>query len=197
MDRRTKLETVVFLGLIAAGVSVRLLLRDWPNIAPVAAIALFSGYYFRSKWTALAVPFCMMAISDHFIGGHHWMVMVAVYAMLALPVAARGVLRRHFDLSSEKRGEKVKAVCGLLACSLTTSILFYVVTNFAVWFISPMMYPPPLEGLGICYVNALPFFRNSLASNLFFGVALFGGYALLLNLGRASQPQDATALESI
>ncbi len=35
------------LGLIAAGTMARLAFRDLPNFAPVAALALFAGYYFR------------------------------------------------------------------------------------------------------------------------------------------------------
>lgn len=200
MNQRAKIETVVFLGLIAAGVAVRLLLRPWPNVAPIAAIALFSGYYFRSRWTALAVPFCMMAITDHFIGGYQWKIMIVVYAMLTLPVAARTILRRSFDLSPEKTEGKVKAVCGLLTCSLTASILFYVVTNFAVWFVPSgnlMSYPPTLAGLVTCYVSAWPFLQYTLASDLFFGVTLFGGYAFLLRFAEATEPNESATWDAV
>lgn len=200
MNQRAKIETVVFLGLIAAGVAVRLLLRPWPNVAPIAAIALFSGYYFRSRWMALAVPFCMMAITDHFIGGYNWKIMMVVYAMLTLPVAARTVLRHYFDLSPGKTEGKVKAVYGLLTCTLSASILFYIVTNFAVWFVqsgNPMSYPPTLAGLVSCYVNAWPFFQYTLASNLCFGVTLFGGYAFLLKFAEATEPKESAALDAV
>ena len=42
--------------LITAGVALRLVFRDVPNFAPVAALALFAGYYFRNAGWALLVP---------------------------------------------------------------------------------------------------------------------------------------------
>ena len=60
-----------------------------------------------------------------------------------------------------------------------------------------MSYPSTLGGLVICYVEALPFLKYTLASDLFFGMVLFGGYALLLNLGRATQPRNAAAPEAV
>jgi hypothetical protein len=63
--------------------------------------------------------------------------------------------------------------------SLTASISFFVVSNFAVWAVWRDMYPATWNGLMACYVAALPFFRNTLASDLFFSAAFFGvGYLL-------------------
>jgi hypothetical protein len=36
------------------------------------------------------------------------------------------------------------------------------------------MYPKTLDGLRICYVAALPFFRNSIVSELAFSLLIFG-----------------------
>ena len=46
--------------------------------------------------------------------------------------------------------------------TLAGSLLFFVVTNFAVW-ATGRLYPLTGSGLAACYVAAIPFFRNSLA----------------------------------
>ena len=65
----------------------------------------------------------------------------------------------------------------LVGCSLTSSLLFFVATNFACWLVSSW-YPRSLAGLWQCYVAAIPFFRYTLMGDLFFAGVLFGGYAL-------------------
>ena len=50
------LEAWVFGALVLFGAGLRLYFRDLPNFAPVAALALFSGYWFRSWRTAAGVP---------------------------------------------------------------------------------------------------------------------------------------------
>ena len=89
MKRQNILELAVFVLLVGAGVSLRIRLHDIPNFAPVAAMALFAGYFFRSWLVALCVPLAVMAISDTVIGGHDWRRMAVVYGMLAAPVALR------------------------------------------------------------------------------------------------------------
>lgn len=52
------------------------------------------------------------------------------------------------------------------------SLLFFLISNFGVWL---SWYPPTLEGFVKCYVNALPFYRNTLLGDIFFGY----GYLLI------------------
>ena len=54
MNRRS-LEVVVFAVLLVTGAWLRVYLRDLPNVAPVAAIALFGGYFFRKKGNGTSV----------------------------------------------------------------------------------------------------------------------------------------------
>jgi hypothetical protein len=49
----------------------------------------------------------------------------------------------------------------VLGSSLSASISFFVVSNFAFW-VNWTMYPKTLGGLATCYIAALPFFRNSI-----------------------------------
>jgi hypothetical protein len=79
MSRQSKIEAVVFALLVSLGVAARLSLQDLPNFAPVAALALFAGYFFRSSALAAAVPLSVMLLSDLAIDFYHWGVMVTVY----------------------------------------------------------------------------------------------------------------------
>ena len=165
---------------------MRLACHDLPNFAPVAAMALFAGYYFRSRLLALCVPLLVMAISDGFLGGYDWAMMTMVYGMLALPVAFRGWLRRAFALNNARPSRTAASLMGLFASGVMSSLLFFVVTNVGVW-CRFGTYERSVAGLCHCYVAAIPFFRYTLAGDLFFTVVLFGSYALALSLGRSRE----------
>jgi hypothetical protein len=189
MNRRDKVELAVFGGLVLAGSLARVLLSDWPNFAPVAAIALFAGYFFRSRTVALLVPLAVMCISDVFIGSYDWHMMALVYGALMLPVFARGLLRRWFSL--DEGATPFRATAGLLASSLGASISFFAISNFGAW-LWYGTYEHTMSGMIHCYVQAIPFFRYTLAGDLFFAVLLFGGYAFAMSFAPASKPAPQT-----
>ena len=181
-------DAVAFAVLVGAGVTLRLVCRDLPNFAPVAAMALFAGYYFRSAVLAMLVPLSVMAISDTVLGGYHPAIMAMVYGMFLVPVAFRGSLRKAFDLRQTRTSAPL---LGLFSCGLLSSVLFFVVTNFGVWCWFGT-YDRSLAGLWHCYVAAIPFFRYTLAGDMFFTVVLFGSYALALSMGRVREVASET-----
>lgn len=187
MKRQAGIEAGVFVLLVAAGVALRMGFQSIPNFAPVAALALFAGYYFRSRWTAIALPVCVMAITDSMIGAYRPAMMAVVYASLAAPVLFRGVLRRRFAMpgTDASKGDgaqqALRSTAGLVGCSLGASVFFFLTTNFAHWVIFEM-YPKTAAGLWNCYVQALPFFKYTLASDLTFACVLFGSYAFVTTL---------------
>jgi hypothetical protein len=176
VKRQTLVELIAFVALVTSCVFVRLAFQDLPNFAPVAAAALFAGYFFRSGAMALCVPLTAMAVSDFFIGGYDWRMMAMVYGTLSLPVALRGPLRHHLAIGNG-RPAAWGPVAGLLSCSLAASLLFFFVTNFGCW-LWMGAYEHSAAGLVHCYVQALPFFRYTLAGDTVFGFVLFGGYWL-------------------
>ncbi len=172
-------QLLVLLGLIVAGVICRVYFRGIPNFMPVAAMALFAGYFFRSRWWGLLVPVAIMGISDQFLTGYQWQMRSVVYGAVLLPVGFGELLRRWAPM--ESRHQNVwAAATGMIGCSLASSILFYLLTNFA-WWPWSSMYDKNLEGLLHCYAAGLPFFKYTLAGDLFFASVLFGGYAAILN----------------
>ncbi len=186
-DRHWMQEAAAFVVLVGAGVALRLACRDLPNFAPVAALALFAGYYFRSALLALCVPLSVMALSDWFLGGYSWYMMGLVYGMLAMPVALRGWLRRSLAMQPGRGWESFAPAAGLVGCGLGSSLLFFLVTNFGVWMWFGT-YEASWAGLAQCYTAALPFFRYTITGDLFFSVILFGSYALAMSLAPARRP---------
>jgi len=65
--------------------------------------------------------------------------------------------------------------------SLVSSVLFFLITNFGVW-ATGTMYVKNLDGLLQSYAMGLPFFRNTVLSDLFYSFSFFYGYRFLPNL---------------
>ncbi len=139
------------------------LLQHYPNFTPVAAMALFGGAYFTDKKTAFIIPFATMFLSDIILGFHS--TMWAVYLSFALIVMI-GFSLRH--------GKKVS---NILLASILSSVLFFVITNFAVW-LSAGIYPLSINGLTECYIAAIPFFSYTILGDLFYVGIFFGVFEL-------------------
>jgi uncharacterized protein DUF6580 len=154
-------ELALAMGLVALDVVARLAPHA-PNFTPVAASALFAGAVLRSRALALAVPLAAMVISDLVLGWHDWRVTGVVYASLALP-ALLGMWAR------------ARAAIVLVPLALSSSLLFFATTNFAVWAFSGM-YAHDLHGLMHCYVAALPFLQNTVIGDLSWTTLLFGAW---------------------
>jgi hypothetical protein len=145
---------ITFTILIAA---LMRLLPHPPNFAPIAAIALLGGACYSDKKMAFIIPFAAMLISDVLIGFHD--TMWAVYLSFGITVVAGFTLRNNFKVSS------------LIIASLASSILFFLITNFAVWFGSAF-YTQDIKGLVACYISAVPFYENNLFGSFFLNTIL-------------------------
>jgi len=159
----TKKNLVLIIGVILLAAASRLV-KHPPNFTPVAAMALFGGWYFNKKYL-VAVPLIAMLLSDAFIGFYDWRLTAVVYAGIALTFFIGWLLKKNANWR--------KVIVG----SLAGSVIFFIITNFAVWALY-QWYPHTWAGLLNCYVQALPFFKNSLAGDLFYSVVLFGAYEL-------------------
>lgn len=172
---------IVLVVLALSGIVARLAFQDLPNFSPVAAIALFAGYYSRDLRVALALPLIVMAISDLFIGSYDVVTMIVVYALLALPAV--------FGSQVAKSKTGAKATPWLIASSLGGSVCFFLGTNLAV-FVQSSMYESSAAGLIKCYTLALPFFKYTVSGDLIFGCVIFASYAFACSVvtGKSSEP---------
>lgn len=143
-----------------------------PNFAPITAVALFAGsIFYKEKFLSILIPIAAMVISDFFIGFYHLGILLSVYGSFVVAVM--------LGWWAGKRGtvQPVRIVGSVCA----SSFIFYIVTNAAVWWFGTM-YPHTGSGLMQSYFMALPFFKWSLASDMFYTAVLFSAYALAVFL---------------
>lgn len=158
------------------------LIPHWPNFTPVAALALFGAATFERKWLGLVAPLAAMLLSDTLIGFHSSM--GAVYVSFGMTwLLGMWALRQP-------------TATRIASASIASSVLFFLITNFAVWYGSTF-YPQTLAGLMSCYTAGLAFydgtsfFLNGLLGDLFFCGTLFGGYYLLQQRFTVLKPAQA------
>lgn len=164
-------------GLIVAATLTRLLPHP-PNFSPVEAIALFAGAYFASRSWAILVPLAGMLISDLALALAHgglYIEHLASMSSLAVYLCILLTTLLGFGMRGKVNGARV------LGYSLAGSVLFFVVTNFAVWLTAGAVpgYMACQAGLLPCYIAAVPFFKWTLLGTLFYAALLFGGFSLL------------------
>lgn len=139
------------------------------NFSPILPLCLFGAACFSSRATAFVVPLGIYLAGDIGIwlltGRLDW----AFYAgqpvlyLSVLLVVASGLLLRS-------RRSWHRVACVGLGCA----VIFFVVSNFGVWALgSGQRYALNLAGLADCYVQAIPFFRNTLISMLVFLPLMF------------------------
>src|SRR3989304_3347283 len=117
--------------IIVAAVGLRLL-PHIPNFTPIGAMALFGGAYL-DKRLAILLPLSAMLLSDLFIGFYSPVVMLSVYGSFVL-IGLIGMWLRG--------GKSPK---NILLASISSSVLFFLITNFAVW--AAGSYSRGLDGL--------------------------------------------------
>lgn len=152
----------ITLSLIVLIAAISRLVPHAPNLTPIAAIALFGGANFNNRLTAFMIPLSALLLSDLFIG-FYGLNMLAVYFSFAL-IAVIGMFI-----------SKRQSIGAVLTATVSSSLLFFVLTNFAVWIANPA-FPQNLPGLLECYLVAVPFYKNALIGDLFYSTILFGGF---------------------
>ena len=148
-----------------------------PNFTPLAAIALFAGAHLTDRRAAFAVTLGTLLLRDAIIGFH--LLMPVIYACYAINVTL------GFSLRANQRPWRVAGM------TLLGSVIFFLITNFAVW-ATLGTYAPNVTGLFKCYIAALPYFRNTVASDLLYAVLMFGGLALAQSRIPSLQSVNAT-----
>lgn len=136
------------------------LLPHIPNMAPIAAMALFGGVYLNKRY-ALLVPLIAMVLSDIILGFS--LVTPFVYGSFLLTGVIGLWLKSHRNLAS------------VIFASIVSSTLFFFITNLGVWLVGGL-YPHTVQGLEHCYILALPFFRNTAIGDLLYTGVLFGSF---------------------
>jgi hypothetical protein len=163
----------IFLGAVLR------LLPHPANFAPIAAIALFGGVHLGRRWS-LVVPLLALVLSDFFIGFDSLTSRITVYGSFIIIGVIGLWLRQH------------RGFANTLMAAISGSVIFYLITNFA-FFYPPVMYTHNWTGVVSSYINALPFFRNTLLGDLFYTGVFFGAYAFVLHFAQKRRPGILTS----
>ncbi len=171
-----KKELLIAAGLVALAFAGRLL-PHLPDATPLTAVTLASAVYLGRRW-ALMTPLLVVFVSDLFLGFYDWRIMASVYGSW-LVIGFLGFML-----------ERYPGVLSIAALTLGSSLLFFVITNFAVWAFSPW-YPKDLAGLLYCYEMGLPFLRNMMLGDLLYTPLLLGMLGVVRGFIRAKSPAYA------
>ncbi len=186
-------EFLLALVFIAIGFIYRMIPNHPHNFTPVAAMALVGGLYIHRKALAFLVPIAALFMADiilnntinrAFFAEQEGLIVWADYMLYTYSAILLTVIIGMW-IAKKSVGTKI------LGGALFASVLFFVVTNFGSWLSLPM-YPKSPAGLLMSYEAGIPFFQNTLISNLVF-VTIFVGSIEWLKQAKAS-PIKGTSL---
>jgi len=171
-------NTLIYLLVLIAAASIyRVVDNRMLGFAPQIAMALFGGMAIRNRAWAFALPLFSLFISDVLyevlyaqglttINGFYdgqW-----VNYLVMGSVTFIGLLFKKVNIPN------------IIVGSLAAPVYFFIVSNFMVWVgIGIQLYPHTWTALVDCYTQAIPFFKGSLLSTLFFSAIFFGVYYLV------------------
>ena len=161
------------LGLILI-VAFSRLIPHYPNFTPLCAIALFGAKYFNNKYLAYILPLFALWLSDiiinNFVLGEYFNEFTLFYSGFYWQYGSFILITLFGRLTL-----KNVSVSKILGISSSSSLIFFVISNFGVW-VSSAFYPNTISGLISCYVAAIPFYYGTLGGAIFYSFFLFGSY---------------------
>lgn len=181
-------SVVVSFGLLILAAS---LYRAWPDrpygFAPQMAMALFAGTVIKDKRLAFLLPLISMLLSDVFYQ------VLYMNGLTEIKGFYSGQWLNYLLIAGVTVfGFLLKKITALRVAffSLSSSVIFFLTSNFAVWAGGGgFERPKTFNGLVQCYYDGLAFFRdyglikgfygNIFLGDLFFCTLLFGSFYLL------------------
>lgn len=150
----------------------------WMNFTAVGGALLYFGA--RRSWREMLAPLAVLMATDCYLTAFYYNYAFnwQDYTPTWIWYAAAMVLGRIL-LSEHATGLRV------VVAALLGPTSFFVASNFVVW-MAGGMYAHTLAGLETCYVAAIPFYRNDLASTAVVLGLAFGAPALLRRLNPAT-----------
>ena len=136
---RPRLMLLIMMTLAAA---FSRLVPHPPNMASVTAVALFGGAYFSDKRISVPCSAGSTVSQRSDLGFYHHM--EVVYSSFALIVCIGLRLQRN------------RSAPTIAGAALASSTIFFLLTNFGVFWAFGSLYPSTLDGLIACYMAAIP-----------------------------------------
>ncbi len=175
--KKINLRTPVLLLMMLFAVLSRLINiggeGEWMNFTPVGAVALFGGTYFANKYKAVLLPLIILFIGDLFLNYAYFQKFVLfydgafwVYLSFAIMAFIGSLIKRV-------------SVISVISASLASVLVHWLISDIGPWLYGNL-YPKTFSGYIECLIMAIPFEKNMLLGNLFFGAVLYGGFELLM-----------------
>jgi len=161
---------MIYLVFVLAVLTRFLFISHVPVFTPVFGALLFAGARLKKR-DAIWFPVTVLAICDWILTTRvfhmemKWEHSLTILAFAAM--AAIGGLLRHNT-----------SIWRFSGCAIAGPTAYFLISNFGVW-LGWGLYPHTWRGLAMCYVAALPYYRNSLASTVVLGALLFGVYEVI------------------
>jgi len=176
----TKRTLILLVFLLIAVLSRFAILAGpaWANFSPLGAMALFAGYYFNNKKWAVIYTLLALWISNLLLNN---LIYAAYFKGFSWGFSiSQFVIFYAITLFGAWFSAKKANFVNVLSVNTLTAFAFFIISNFEVWLSSKeVVYTKDFQGLLTCYVNAIPFFPNTLFSQLFFGILFFAAYEWL------------------
>jgi hypothetical protein len=179
LDNNKRLIYIIF--VIFLGIFYRLI-PHVPNFSPLYSISVFSSilpieldnkFNKLLKYISFLIPLIILFITDLILGFYKGIVFNYL-AFLSYSIFSYFIFNKYSKLS--------KTILGLVL-SVGSSIYFFIISNFGVWLLTNM-YSKDLAGFILCYINALPFLKNSIISSIIFSISIFYTYEFLFLKGK-------------
>ncbi len=164
---------LLIVGLIFTIALSRLLPHPW-NFTPVTALFIFAGSFAGKKMVNFLIPFSAVLLSDFLV--NYFIYKTAGFTFFY--PGAWMVYLAYLVIFLFNHTIHTVSYPGIAAKSLISSIIFFLITNFAAWYASPM-YAQNFGGLMTSYIAGLPFFGNGILGDLFYSFILVAAYNML------------------
>ncbi len=161
-----------------------------PNVTATAAVSLLAIRIFKYRFLRYLVPLLGMIFSDLLLSGMH-STSIFVYAAIVLIIYANENSLKNWDSFTEGK-IKLQKFASLIVPWLSASLIFFVVSNLAVWSMD-QMYPKTVAGLFQCFAMAIPFYWTQMGGDFLYIFSLFGIFEFIraLNQSRSdAAPQE-------
>lgn len=163
MKRIIEVVTVVLI------LCVLRLVMNIPGIHPIGAIALFGGAMLANKKLSLAITFGVLLISDLVLAtlSETHMAYIGSISMAMVYLAFLGmVLIGQYYIGKRQTAGRV------LAGSVVSTALFFIISNLGAWIYDPM-YAKTFDGAITALANGLPFLKYDAISIVGISSAVF------------------------
>jgi hypothetical protein len=162
------MNAILFIILFLVAFFERVVFDFGPNVELVTACLLLASAYLGKKH-AILLTFSVLFVTDIILGTTS--IFIFTWTGFLIPVIISSNLFR------KRRNKGIKKVFIGSALGISTTLFFFVWTNFGVWLLDTWgMYPDSLAGLTLSYINAIPFLKLHILSTLLFvplGFTLF------------------------